>query len=358
MSDKIVFQKSVGFHEALKSRVQAYFVEKNLHSRGNWQMYLKTSLIFLWVLASYTALVFFADSWWSALPLTLSLAIAISAVGFNVQHDGAHQAFSESKSINWLMAFTLDLIGASNVLWRQKHNILHHTYTNINGVDEDVFDGSLFRLTPDQPLRKLHRFQHFYTYALYAFLSLKWMFFDDYKKLIDVKRGKDEHFAISARDIALLIATKSFHLSYSIILPLFFHPLWIVLVVNLVFHFVLGFTLSVTFQMAHAVGDVHFPRPVTNSGVIENEWAIHQVETTANFAMGNPIVRWYAGGLNFQIEHHLFPRISHIHYKSLSPIVQKTCAEFGVHYHAYPNLLSAFLAHYRWLRQMGRPQLA
>ncbi|MCE9596936.1 MAG: acyl-CoA desaturase [Spirochaetia bacterium] len=353
--EKITFQMHRGFHEVLKARVNEYFATRAIRPRDNWQMYLKTALIATWVLMSYISLVFLASSWYVALPLVLSFAFAICAVGFNIQHDGAHQAFSNSKNVNWLMAFTMDLIGGSHVFWRRKHNILHHTYTNINGVDEDIFDGSMFRLSPDQSRKKIHRFQHFYTYALYAFLTLKWMFYDDWKSLFRVRFGKaDEQPRISNRDVILFVATKAFHASYSLIIPALFHPIWLVILFNLLFHFVLGFMLAVVFQMAHAVGDVAFPTPDKTTGDIDNEWAIHQVETTANFAMNNPIIGWYAGGLNFQIEHHLFPRICHIHYRPLSAIVQKTCAEFGVHYQSYSTFLKGFVAHFRWLRTMGK----
>jgi linoleoyl-CoA desaturase len=351
---KIVFRQTGRFQAALKERVGHYFETRGIRPRDNWQMYLKTGIILAWVACSYMGLLWFAESWQAAIPLTVSLALAFSAVGFNIQHDGAHRAYSNSKIINWCMGFTMDLVGGSNVFWRQKHNVLHHTYTNINGADLDIYDGTLFRLSPEQPHRWIHRFQHIYTYALYAFLSLKWIYFDDWKKLFEIKSGREKFPAISSVELTLLFSTKAFHLLYAVVLPLFFHPLWVVIVFNLIFHFVLGFTLSVVFQMAHAVGAAAFPVPNENNEV-ENDWAAHQVETTANFAPDNPIVGWFTGGLNFQIEHHLFPKISHIHYRGLSAIVEKTCREFGVRYHAYPNFVSGFVAHYKWLRQMGRP---
>lgn len=349
--EKIIFQRPAGFYETLKKRVNGYF--ENRPARDHWFLYAKAALIFTWAVGSYIALVFFVDSWWSALLLVLSLSFAFSAIGFNIQHDGGHESFSRSKAVNRIMAFTLDLIGGSSVFWRQKHNIQHHTYTNINGMDEDIYDGSMFRLSPEQPLRPIHRFQHFYTFALYAFLSLKWVFFDDWKQLILIKMGKRAAPTVSGSQLALFVAGKAFHLSYTVILPLVFHPVLYVVLFNLIFHFVLGLTLALVFQMAHATGEAAFPVP-REDGVIENEWAVHQVETTSNFAMNNPVVGWFTGGLNFQIEHHLFPRISHVHYRSLSKIVQQTCAEYGVKYYAYPGVIAGFLAHYRWLRSMGQ----
>jgi len=352
--ERVKFAASRGFYDTLKTRVDEYFERRRIRKADNWQMYLKTGIIAVWVLGSYCLLVFGAGSFWTAIPLVLSLGLSVAGVGFNIQHDGAHEAYSRFKSINWLMGFTMDLVGGSSVFWHRKHNILHHTYTNINGVDEDIFDGSMFRLAPSQPLRKLHRFQHFYVYVLYTFLSIKWMFYDDWKSLFLVKTGRQAAPRVSNLDTLLLVSTKLFHLSYSVIVPLFFHSLWVVILFNLIYHFILGFTLAVVFQMAHAVGEAEFPVPNAGTGVVENEWAIHQVQTTADFARNNPILNWLIGGLNFQIEHHLFPRISHVHYRSISLIVEKTCREFGLKYNLYPGFFAGFVAHYKWLREMGR----
>jgi linoleoyl-CoA desaturase len=139
-----------------------------------------------------------------------------------------------------------------------------------------------------------------------------------------------------------------------LILPLFFHPLLHVLIAFLCIHLVLGFTLSIVFQLAHTVEGNTFPKPDKDTGNIENEWAIHQVETTANFAPKSKFAAWYQGGLNFQIEHHLFSNISHIHYPAISKIVEKTCREFGISYVSFPTVWSAVVGHYRFLKDMGK----
>ena len=141
-------------------------------------------------------------------------------------------------------------------------------------------------------------------------------------------------------------------------LPLFFHPLLHVLIAFVGIHLVLGFTLSIVFQLAHTVEGNTFPAPHKETGNIENEWAIHQVETTANFAPRNKLAAWYQGGLNFQIEHHLFSNICHIHYPAISKIVEETCHELGISYVSYPTVRSAISGHYRFLREMGKkPQI-
>ncbi|MEL6823988.1 MAG: fatty acid desaturase, partial [Calditrichota bacterium] len=139
------------------------------------------------------------------------------------------------------------------------------------------------------------------------------------------------------------------------IIPMFFHPVLNVLVFFLVSHFVLGLTMAVVFQLAHLVDGNDFPLPDPETGEIENEWAIHEVETTANFSPRSRLAAWYCGGLNFQIEHHLFPKVCHVHYPAISKIVEKTCKDFQVQYVSYPTFRSALKAHYEHLKLLGLP---
>ncbi|HEX6550915.1 MAG TPA: fatty acid desaturase, partial [Gammaproteobacteria bacterium] len=114
-----------------------------------------------------------------------------------------------------------------------------------------------------------------------------------------------------------------------------------------------GMVLSVVFQLAHCVEGAGFPEPDQHTGQIDNTWAVHQIESTINFARNNKVVCWLVGGLNFQIEHHLFPRICHTNYPALSKLVKQTCEEFGVRYRENPSFRSGIASHFRWLRRMG-----
>jgi linoleoyl-CoA desaturase len=154
-------------------------------------------------------------------------------------------------------------------------------------------------------------------------------------------------------DLATLIGGKIVFFSLAVAIPLLLHPLWIVLLFYAVASFVQGVTLSVVFQLAHCVEEADFPLPLPGAGRIEATWAVHQVETTVDFARGNRFLSWIIGGLNFQIEHHLFPRISHVHYPALAPLVEETCREFGVRYKAHKTLRASIASHYIWLRRMG-----
>jgi linoleoyl-CoA desaturase len=177
--------------------------------------------------------------------------------------------------------------------------------------------------------------------------------------LVHVFTGRSGDYIVpkpSVSEATLFFLTKFFYFGYMLVLPMFFHPVWQVLAFFIIVHLVLGFTMAIVFQLAHIVGDNTFPAPNPQDGSIDNEWAIHEVETTADFAPKNRIAAWYLGGLNFQIEHHLFPRICHIHYPALSRIVEATCRDFGIKYVSYPTIWAAIVAHYRFVKELGRSE--
>jgi linoleoyl-CoA desaturase len=355
--NKISFPTRADFYKILKKRVEQYFIESNLPRTGTWQMFLKTGIILTWFVISYSLLVFFSTSLIMAIISTFALAQGFVLVGFNIMHDANHGSYSRSRKINSLMGLTLDLIGGSRMLWRQKHNILHHTYTNIDELDDDIHSNGLLRLSPRQEWHPWHRFQHLYALPIYSLLTLSGITFSDFNKFFSGRIGEYQLRKPSGAEASLFFLTKLFYLGYMLVLPLFFHPLLHVLIAFVSIHLILGFTLSIVFQLAHTVEGNTFPKPKEETGTIKNEWAIHQVETTANFAPRNKLAAWYQGGLNFQIEHHLFSNICHIHYPAISKIIKKTCQELGVIYVSYPTLRSAIVGHYRFLKDMGkRPQ--
>jgi linoleoyl-CoA desaturase len=305
----------------------------------------------------YIALVFFADAWWVALPLAIMLGFATAGIGLNVQHDGGHDAYSDRPWINKVAAMTLDLIGGSSYVWHYRHTVLHHTYVNITGHDSDIDLGALGRVTPYQKRLPIHRWQHYYMWPLYGFMAIRWQILGDY---LDVIRGEVSGHRIprpKGRDLALFLGGKMMFLFLAFGLPMMFHPWWVVLIYYGATGMVVGITLSVVFQLSHVVEEAEFVAP-NEANRIENAWAIHQVETTVDFARRSRLAAWLLGGLNFQIEHHLFPRISHINYPALSMIVEQTCRDFGVRYHEHPTFAAGIASHFRWLRRMGAPQPA
>jgi linoleoyl-CoA desaturase len=352
---KIKFSGTDAFQKRLKARVDRYFRLTHRKPRDCPQMYAKTAIVLTWFFTSYALLVFAAPTWWIAVPLAISLGLSMAAIGFNIQHDGGHKAYSERNWVNRIMASTLDLLGGSSYVWDHKHNTVHHTYANITGHDDDIEVGFLGRLSPHQKRLRFHRYQHWYLWALYGFLPVKWQLFDDYLNIARGRIGNYKFARPKGKALLMFIGGKLTFLSMAFIIPALFHPLWMVIVFYLLANLVNGILLAIVFQLAHVVEEAEFPMPSEETGKMETHWAVHQVETTVDFARSNPVWTWFLGGLNFQVEHHLFPRICHIHYPKISRLVERTCKEFGVRYHAHKSFFAGVASHFRWLRTMGQP---
>lgn len=356
---KLKFNGSDRFVRELRKRVDAYF-EKTGHKRRDCpQMYFKTATILAWFLAAYVLLLFVVSSWWLVVPLAMVLGVAMAAIGFNIQHDGGHKAYSSRQWVNRLMALTLDLMGGSSYLWDWKHNSIHHTFPNVDGHDDDIDVGILARLSPQQPRYRFHRLQGIYLWLLYGFLAIKWHLFDDFYNVGVGRIGPHKIPRPRGKDLAIFIAGKVVFFGLAFGIPMLLHPVWAVLAVYGLAAFVSGVVLSVVFQLAHCVGEAEFPVPVateTGGERMQTEWAVHQVQTTVDFARGNKILCWFLGGLNFQVEHHLFSRICHVHYPELSKVVEQACQDFGIKYAAHKSFWSAIGSHYRWLVEMGKPE--
>ena len=317
-------------------------------------MYAKTAIIFATFVAAYCLLVFVATAWWHAVPLSILLALTIVAIGFNVMHDGSHDAYSDSPFVNRLMSRSLDLVGGSSHFWHWKHVVFHHTFVNVVGYDTDINLAGLGRLTPHHPRAALHRWQHWYVWLLYGLMAMKWHLFDDFRLMRNGRMG--EHVAPGPRrgQLAVFVAGKIVFFTLAFGIPLLFHPPLLVAAFYMLTAAVLGLVLGTVFQLAHCVELADFPLE-SSPGNMESAWAAHQVETTVDFARGSASAAWLLGGLNFQIEHHLFSRICHVNYPAIAPIVELTCAEFGIRYNRHPTVFAAVRSHFRWLRQMGAP---
>lgn len=349
----VKFGADDGFCRELRRRVERYFEESGLRERDCPRMYLKTAIVLTWLAASYILLVFVAEAWWLALPLAVSLGLSTAAVGFNVQHDGGHHAYSDHRWINRLAAMTLDLLGGSSYVWARKHNAIHHSFANITGHDDDIDLGVLGRLSPHQPRLRFHRLQHFYLWVAYGLLPVKWQLLTDFRHVIIGRIGAHRFPRPRRWDLTVFIGGKVVFLTLAFVIPLLLHPFWSVLAMYLAVTYVQGVVLSVVFQLAHCVEEADFPLPHEDTGRMESAWAVHQIQTTVDFARHNRLLSWFTGGLNFQIEHHLFPQICHVHYPRLAQLVESTCRELGLRYAEHKTLLSGVMSHFRWLRRMG-----
>jgi len=322
-------------------------------------MYAKTAAILGWFAVSYALLLLLGGtSPWLAVALTLSVAFATAGIGFSVMHDANHGAYSRSAGVNRAWGLALDFVGASSYVWRFKHNVHHHTYANIDGMDADIAAEPYLRLAPTQRRRFLHRYQHLYAWPLYGALAVKWWFVDD---VVDLVRGRIGRLPIPrprGRELVAVLAGKAVFVGWTIVVPaLVFRSGWAV-VLFLFGSMVLGVVLATVFQLAHAVPGAEFHAAAQGDKRMGTGWAEHQVRATVDFAPSNRLLGWYVGGLNFQIEHHLLPDVCHVHYPALAGIVEETCLERGIPYRAHPTLRGALAAHYRFLRELGRPQRA
>jgi len=340
------------FHQELKKRVQVYFTENKLNQTGNISLYFKAILMWSLYIALYVHLVFFTPGNLLAAFECLIMGGLTAGIGFNVMHDGGHGSFSGSKFWNKIAAFSVNGLGASMLMWNNKHNIIHHTYTNIDGIDDDIEIKPLLRMCPTQKKYSVHKFQHIYVWFLYTMLLIIWVFYTDYDKYFKKKVGVVPIKKLSMFDhFAFWIAKIAYYIMM-IALPIYMVGFASWVIGFLILSMFAGFVLSIVFQLAHTVEDTSFPVAV-ESNDIENEWAIHQVQTTANFATKNKMISWLVGGLNFQIEHHLFPKISHVHYPAIIKIIKKTCDEFDVKYIEYKRMRDAVISHTLHLKKMG-----
>jgi linoleoyl-CoA desaturase len=341
------------FYNDLRERVQQYFEETKQDQTGNWRLFSKAIVIVALHILFYTILVFFTPNVWLALLFCVVLGLTTAAIGFNIMHDGSHGSFSKYKILNQAAAFSLNILGGSDLMWRVKHCMLHHTFTNVDGVDDDIEFTPIMRMCKTQAYYWWHRFQFIYVVFLYAIFYFFWLFLFDYKKYFTRKIGDFEMPKLSIGQHLYFWLSKIGCYFILIVLPIMQVGTFNFLIGFTVFVLVTGFVVSIVFQLAHTVEHTDFPE-VTDEGKIENEWAIHQVQTTANFATRSRFVTWFCGGLNFQIEHHLFPKISHIHYPKISKIVKDTCAEYGLVYIEFPRFHNAVASHWRLLRELGK----
>lgn len=351
---KVTFNnKNKVFFNALKANVDQYFVDNNLRKTGNWKLYLKSAILIPAAIILYLLLLLAPLNLFMGILLSALFGFTLACIGFNIMHDACHGSFSTRKWVNDLFGLSMNALGGNAFLWKLKHNIVHHTYTNIDGIDDDINNMPFMRECPTQPWKPIHRYQQYYMFFLYGFTSLFLLFITDYIKYITRKVYTTPLKPMSMNEHLIFWVSKLLYIAITIVIPILVLGWKPWLLGFLVMHYVLGLTLAVVFQLAHVVEHAEFEVAGIEPVKIENEWAIHQVKTTANFAANKRILTWILGGLNFQIEHHLFPRISHVHYPAISKIVQQTCQQFGLQYIYFPTLGSAVASHFRIMKQLG-----
>ncbi len=342
------------FHTVLKNRVNQYFTDRKRPTTGTFALTFKAALLCTLFVAVYVHLVFFTPGVWIAIPECILFGLLTAAIGFNVMHDGAHGSFSKYKLINKAAGSSLNFLGGSAIMWNMKHNIIHHTYTNIDGIDDDIEARPWLRFATTQKKLKLHKFQQYYFWVLYSLLHLIWIFLTDYQKYFKRKIGSMPLRKMTLKEHISFWVAKVVYAFMFVVLPIMLIGFIPWLVGFMIITMVTGLAISIVFQLAHTVEHTEFPVPTEVTKKIENEWAIHQIHTTANFATKSKTISWLLGGLNFQIEHHLFPMISHVHYPAISKITKNTCKEYGIDYIEFPKMTQAILSHIHYLKRLGQ----
>jgi linoleoyl-CoA desaturase len=351
------------FGIAVRKRVAEYFKNKGVARTGDYRIWIKVVVMPLIYLLPFGLVLsgLFVENLLIFYALWIVMGIGIAGCGLGIMHDANHGSLSPNKKTNRFVGLILDFIGGFAFNWRIQHNVLHHSFTNVDGFDEDIDPGSVMRFSPHQPHKPIHRFQVFYAWFLYGLMTFSWVTWKDFQQLkrYDVKGLIATQGSTYKKELTKLIISKVLYYCYSLILPLAILDMawWNILIPWFLMHFTAGLILALVFQPAHVMPDAEFPLPDKDNAVA-GDFAKYQLLTTANFAPTNRVLSWYVGGLNYQIEHHLFPNMCHVHHREVSKIVKATAEEYGLPYHTSPTFFGAIANHWRMLGQLGRPAAA
>ncbi len=353
---KITFDnRNNQFYQSVKAAVDQYFETKHIKKTGDWRLYIKTFTLIGAAIAIYSSLMLLTVPPLLAVLGCAALGFIFACIGFSVMHDANHGSYSTKTWLNDALGLTANALGASSFFWKQKHNIIHHTYTNVDGLDDDIAKSPIIRQCDTQKWVPAHKIQHWYLAPIYALSSIFWLFFMDFTKYFTRKIYRTEAWKLTPKNHFVFWTTKILYFTFYMVLPAMVWGFGPWLLGFFALHAVMGFTLSMVFQLAHVVENTSFESVgIDESKQLESAWAEHEVRTTANFAMNNPVISWFVGGLNFQIEHHLFPKVSHVHYPAISKIVMEKCAEFNLPYNHFDTMGQAVASHFRVMKAFGK----
>lgn len=346
-------QYKTGLKEALNKEVDKYFAKTGLQKTGTRALYVKTIIFFSLMIVLYLGIVYSQSYLLSFALLYPFLGLVFAGIGFNTMHDSAHGSYSHKRWVNEVLGYSLNLVGGNVKFWKQKHNIAHHTYTNVHKHDEDI-DIPGMRVHKDQEWKPINKYQHIYWVMFYSLTYILWIFVSDFAKYFSGKVRVESHMKISMSlsEHVIFWVSKITYVSIFIGIPWYTHGALYAIVGFLIMSLVCGLIISTIFQLAHIVE--HTDNVSADHGVVEDDWTTHQLKTTSDFATQSTLLSWLVGGLNFQVEHHLFPKISHVHYPALKPIVKRVAEQFGITHNEEPTLWSAIGSHVRVLKKLGQ----
>ncbi|GAB5525072.1 MAG: acyl-CoA desaturase [Roseivirga sp.] len=356
---KVIFDKLTqeGFQKDVNARVDAFFRSKKISKNANGEMVFKTVWVLTGWVATYVLILSNLFAPWAMLLMALAHGFFTAMIGLNVSHDAIHGSYTKCPKKNKRLGLSFNFIGVNDYVWTISHNIVHHTYTNIPNHDEDIEQVPILRLQPNQELWKIHKFQYIYAFFLYSLSTFFWVLIKDYKKFFQHQLGGHFRKSFPKKEMFRLFAYKAFYYFMFLALPIMVIDLaWYWVIFGFVAsHLLEGFTVAVIFMLAHIIEGTSFPEPEEN-GKLNMPWADLQMHTTANFAIKNKVVNYLFGGLNFQIEHHLFPKVCHVHYPKISQIVKETAKDHNLPYIEHQTFFGAIGSHIRFLKKYGREQ--
>ncbi len=344
------------FFKVLRIRVNQHFLDNKLSKHADFNMKFKTIfMLCLYTIPLVLMLTGLVTSLWAVMLMWVIMGFGMSGIGLSIMHDANHGSYSSNPKINYALGYAINFTGGYHVNWIIQHNVLHHSFTNVHGFDEDI-DKGVMRFSPNQEHKSFFRFQAFYAPFLYGLMTIYWLLIKDFQLLFryDKKELFEGQGLTFQNALAQILFNKTWYLLLILVLPMLIIdlPWWQILLGFLLMQFICGLILAFIFQPAHVLESTKFYVADENDS-IENNWAIHQMHTTSNFASKSVFFSWFIGGLNYQIEHHLFPNICHVHYRNISKIVKATAVEFNVPYNQQKTFFSAVRSHFALLHKLG-----
>jgi len=355
LAHKILDKGRGNFFRVLRARVDDHFAGRN--RRDDLRLYLKSVIVLAWFFISFGMMLASSNSGFQLL-LCVSAALAACGIGFNIFHDSIHNSFSANPKINLFLArSSCAILGVSRYFWRHKHNVLHHSFTNVLQWDDDLETRGCLRMSPQQPWEKKFKNQHIYCWFLYSLATIEWIFIKDFVHYFTMRINHFQKYpSMAKKDKIEFWTLKVVYFSIFVATPFLFQPFWKCVVGLVIFHLTLGLSVTLIFNLAHVMEKSSFLESRGESpSSYGSEWAVLQLATTVNFGRNNKLLTWFSGCLNYQIEHHLFPKVSHTHYPEISKILIRTATEFHLPYNDYPTYTSALKSHFRKLKELNEP---
>lgn len=354
---RVVFQpQQDDFASTLKQRIAAYFRENNISPYANAGLYLKTALMLALFIAPYFLLLLGGFGLAANAGLVTLMGIGMAGIGFAVSHQAAHNAISPDKTVNRIFSLSFNLTGMSDYIWKIKHNVYHHAYTNVYELDEALREGEAIRMSHDAPWKPIHRFQHIYTFVIYALFTIFWALLLDFEKYFRYNaHGARMKKAHPWQESVIFWLTKVYYVTVAFVIPHYGAGIgWAPLLTAFTgMHVIASLLVTHVLQVEHLNEQAQAVTP-DEKGIVHKSWMRNQLEGTSNFRSRSRLFNWYISGTNYQIEHHLFPNICAVHYPAMSKIVAKTAREYGISYDLMPSFAAAIASHYKLLRELGR----